>query len=107
HCCVRTAGGVEFDARCREDGAGVGQGVSVMLRPEAVRLAANGTGAHVARVLDVVFLGESSKVRIELAGGDVVSCIVATSSSGRTIAIGDTVAVAWDSKDALVIDCDA
>ena len=67
-----------------------GRPLRLLVRPERVEL--GGAGTLPARVIGVMYLGDRSEVRLELAGGQR---LLATASGGVSLAAGETVTVAF------------
>jgi len=82
------------------DGApGPGSDIGLLLRPERPKRAADGNALFDGRVVEIVYLGETVKYRIEDAGG--VQLIVRWPYAGREppLAHGDALRVGWDRDD--------
>jgi len=82
------------------DGApGPGSDIGLLLRPERPKRAADGNALFDGRIVEIVYLGETVKYRIEDAGG--VQLIVRWPYGGREppLAHGDALRVGWDRDD--------
>ena len=82
------------------DGApGPGSDIGLLLRPERPKRAADGNALFDGRIVEIVYLGETVKYRIEDAGG--VQLIVRWPYAGREppLAHGDALRVGWDRDD--------
>jgi putative spermidine/putrescine transport system ATP-binding protein len=100
---VRTAAGLTFDVAA--SGLTQGATVGIVLRPERVRLKAEGEGSqagHVGRIADAAFAGGMWRYRLLLDTGD---SLMATQSNLGTapFKVGDAVAAAFSPADAWVI----
>jgi ABC-type Fe3+/spermidine/putrescine transport system ATPase subunit len=84
--------------------------VTVALRPEALRLVAPGAAAPAgwatlaAQLAGVEFLGALTRLRVMLAGGTALT--VATLEMHAALQLGQTLTVAYDPADAVVLDAD-
>lgn len=100
----RKAGIVELDCGGSFASAGMDGRVSVMVRPEAVRLdvppLATGT------VVDRVFLGPFTKVLVRLDDGTEVAAHIGEAAGGALPALDSTVGVGWLNQDARCLDAD-
>jgi spermidine/putrescine ABC transporter ATP-binding subunit len=68
-----------------------GRALRLLVRPERVELGATGPNTVPARVVGVMYLGDHSEVRLELAGGQRLLAIVrgnASLSAGETVTVG-------------------
>ena len=102
---VRLAhGGATVGARDRCGACPAGTDVALVLRPDAVSLAAPGAAALEAGVADVWFLGDRYGARLELAGDGVAPIEIQVDvPAGAGIAIGDRVGVAIDEAAAVAV----
>jgi putative spermidine/putrescine transport system ATP-binding protein len=99
---VRTAAGLTFDVAA--SGLRQGATVAIVLRPERVRLQAQGGphAGHVGRIADAAFAGGIWRYRLLLDTGD--SLMVTQSNLGTPpFKVGDAVAAAFSPADAWVI----
>jgi putative spermidine/putrescine transport system ATP-binding protein len=100
---VRTAGGLAFDVVA--SGLTVGAAVSVILRPERIRLQRGQCvpgGGHAGRIEDAAFAGGVWRYRLRLSSGE--GLIATQSNLGLTpFGTGETVAATWSPEDAWVI----
>ena len=69
-----------------------GSVVRLLVRPERVELGVTGTNTLAASVIGVMYLGDHSEVRLELAGGQR---LLAIARGGVSLAAGDAVTVAF------------
>jgi putative spermidine/putrescine transport system ATP-binding protein len=69
-----------------------GSGVRLLVRPERVELGGAGPDTLSARVVGVMYLGDHSEVRLELAGGQR---LLAIAGAGVSLAAGDAVTVGF------------
>lgn len=80
----------------------------LMLRPEAVRLSAAGSGDPAmlsGTVVETHFYGGSSVTSVGITGLD--SPLIARQAGAPAFAVGDEVGVAWEPADAVVLAADA
>jgi len=100
---VRTAAGLTFDVAA--SGLRPGITVDIVLRPERIRLHAEGEGSHaghVGQIADAAFAGGIWRYRLLLRTGD--SLMVTQSNLGSaSFKVGDAVAAAFSPADAWVI----
>ena len=84
----------------------VGMPVTVMTRPEAVRVLASGQTARnqfSGRVTNQSFVGDRTKYFVTLTSGHQIGISVPNLASGTTIPVGTDIAIGWDAEDALLI----
>ena len=97
---VETASGLRLT--CDGEGAG-GSEVSVLLRPERIRVQPAGTGAETncfaARVIEVTYLGEDLHLGLELARGQVLRAAVKNVGAARGWAPTQAVEIVVDPAD--------
>ena len=108
-CRVDLAGGVELLATLGVPLA-VGDATTVSLRPERVLIAEAAAGRenqHRAEVVEVIYLGDHSRLRLRVFGGDGFEAKVPSAMTSRHFAAGATVAIGFDAKDCLALDHDA
>jgi ABC-type Fe3+/spermidine/putrescine transport system ATPase subunit len=100
---VRTAAGLTFDIAA--SGLRQGATVDIVLRPERIRLQAEGKGSHawhVGQIVDAAFAGGMWRYRLLLDTGD--SLMVTQSNLGSApFNVGDAIAAAFSPADAWVI----
>jgi ABC-type Fe3+/spermidine/putrescine transport system ATPase subunit len=100
---VRTAAGFTFDVAA--SGLRQGATVSIVLRPERIRLQTKGEGSHaghVGQIADAAFAGGLWRYRLLLGTGD--SFMVTQSNLGSApFKVGNAVAAAFAPADAWVI----
>jgi len=85
---------------------GSGTSVSVMVRPERVRLhnAPPGGSALEGRIEAVAFLGAASVLRVRLIDGSPFEVRTADGIGRAAGAVGDPVWISWDPADAVVLE---
>ena len=87
---------------CDADGCG-GTEVSVLLRPERIRVQPPGTGAETncfaARVVEVTYLGEDLHLGLELARGPVLRAALKNAGAARSWAPAQAIEVVVDPSD--------
>lgn len=104
-CEVETEGGLRTFGRALAPMA-AGAPVTVMLRPEVVRLLRNGQTARnsfVGRVTNHTFIGDRTKYYLTLPGGNEIGIMVNNRASTPLIPAGTDIAVGWDAEDALLL----
>jgi putative spermidine/putrescine transport system ATP-binding protein len=83
-----------------------GDACLLLVRPERIRLAEPGATADGARlegrVVEVTFLGESTRYRV--AAGPLILTIKQQSGSGSAFAVGDAVAATWPAEATVLLD---
>lgn len=102
---VRTAGGLSFLAQPRA-GEFSETDVSIVLRPEKVRLGDDATAAinkYTGRILRSVYLGDATQVSVELEGGIVLTAKRPNSAGRITYSVGESIAVGWDPDQTWVV----
>jgi ABC-type Fe3+/spermidine/putrescine transport system ATPase subunit len=77
---------------------------TLMVRPEAIRLA-GGDGALHGRVVQTSFLGSYVRVAVETAASDA-PVIVALHDAASVPAVGDDVSLSWTADDGIVLEAD-
>ncbi|MEX2647457.1 MAG: ABC transporter ATP-binding protein [Alphaproteobacteria bacterium] len=102
---ARQGGRVRLGAGSAFDDDGADGPVSVVVRPEAVRLGAVDADVRLeGRLEDAVFLGPYTRYRVALATGEE---IIAHASDGRIeegLAVGAPVAVGWSRADQRIVE---
>jgi putative spermidine/putrescine transport system ATP-binding protein len=95
---VVTAGGAAFSVAGR---AVAGQAVTLLLRPEAIRLVADPPAGHglLGMVDEALYLGGLRKYTIRLSSAETLAARVSTLPGVRPLAPGDRVGVEWDPQD--------
>jgi putative spermidine/putrescine transport system ATP-binding protein len=88
---IVTPEGVHFG--CAGSAEAKGRSVCAVLRPEDVRIRTDGSG-HGARVVDIVFLGQTVRYELELESGRRMTANA--DDARRRFAIGDPVVLSWD-----------
>jgi ABC-type Fe3+/spermidine/putrescine transport system ATPase subunit len=113
---VATADGATVSVRVDDHGLTVpaparalrsGEAVSLMIRPERVRVAAGG-GAEGSSlpvtVTEMIFRGPSTRVHLATASGtEVVAHLVDGDEDGRSLRPGDTAVACWEPEAAFVV----
>ncbi|MGI5241880.1 ABC transporter ATP-binding protein [Dactylosporangium sp. CA-139066] len=81
----------------------VGAGATLVIRPERVRLAADGSsaGGLAGVVRDVTFFGGTTRVAVQVTGLD--RPLLATVSGATTVAVGEQTRLAWSVGDAMLL----
>jgi spermidine/putrescine ABC transporter ATP-binding subunit len=100
---VETATGLRL--RCAVNGDDSGGEVSVLIRPERIRVEAPGSGAgsddnrFPARILEVTYLGEDLHLSLALGGGQSVRVALKNTGAARGWAVAQPVEVVVDPAD--------
>jgi putative spermidine/putrescine transport system ATP-binding protein len=87
---VELAGGVRLRVALREPPA-PGRTLRLLVRPERVTLGAAGPNTLTARVVSVMYLGDHSEVRLEIAGGQRLLALTRGDvrlTAGETVLVG-------------------
>jgi putative spermidine/putrescine transport system ATP-binding protein len=103
---VETAGGDVIEALAVKAGA-VGEATSLSLRPErAVIDPAAGTCANrfEARVEELIYLGDHTRVRINVCGDDGFIVKVPNAKGRPELALGQDITVGWEAEDCRALD---
>ena len=103
---VRVAGGAVQLVACAAAERRVGERVTVVLRPEKLRFVAAGAGvanAIGASVGDVVYLGETTRYWLQIAGGVGLALKAPSRSDTLRYGRGDRVEVSIDPRDVIVV----
>ncbi|MFU8874031.1 ABC transporter ATP-binding protein [Micromonospora sp. SL4-19] len=85
---------------CPRSADGVGAAATLAVRPERVRLGADGGVAGVVR--DVTFFGGTTRVAVDVVGLD--RPLLATVAGAAAVALGDRTRVDWSGADAVLLD---
>ncbi len=104
-CEVEGAGGIRTFGRALNP-LPPGTRVTIMLRPEAVRILGNGVTARnsfIGRVVDQTFIGDRTKYDLALEGGQRIGLTVHNRTSRPDIPPGSDITVGWDAGDALLM----
>jgi spermidine/putrescine ABC transporter ATP-binding subunit len=97
--CLRQADGTAIP--CAEPGVAAGSAAAAIVRPERVMLAPADAGAGLlATVGDVIYLGQSLRYHLDLAGRTVVAT---STDRGARFAAGAPVRLSWRPDDVWVI----
>ena len=82
-----------------------GGALSLILRPESLRVSAGEIGtenSYPGEIEDVIYLGASSECRVKV-GAVRLSAVMPSAAAARLIP-GEHVSIGWDAKDGVVID---
>jgi spermidine/putrescine transport system ATP-binding protein len=104
---VETEGGLRLCCAADSDGpqAGIGEALSLLLRPERIRVREPGSGngadpnCFAARVREVTYLGEDLHVALDLAGGESVRAALKNTAAERGWQPARPVEIAIDPAD--------
>lgn len=86
---VELAGGIRLDVRLRRPG-GAGTPVQLLIRPEHVEVPSAADGGLPAKVTSVMYLGDHSEIRLEIAGA---THVLATVRGATRLQAGESVPV--------------
>jgi spermidine/putrescine transport system ATP-binding protein len=88
------------------NGVTAGDQVRVMIRPEKIRLSANGAkGSLQGRIDSAMYLGEATQWKITLDGGQTLMVLEQNSESWRSVEgrVGQAVSLDWDADSAVLL----
>src|SRR5207253_5489347 len=107
---VETAAGLRL---CCGAGSAGGNGaerdVSVLLRPERIRVQDPGTGpdtapnCFAARIVEVTYLGEDLHLSLDLPGGDRLRAALKNARAARCLGAAQTVEITVDPSDIRIL----
>jgi putative spermidine/putrescine transport system ATP-binding protein len=100
---VEVEGGLTVRALSVNDG-GVGGLSRLSLRPERVALTSEGPNATEARVLELIYLGDHIRCRLEVAGNDQFVVKVPNGAGQKHLVVGETTPISWHSEDCRALD---
>jgi putative spermidine/putrescine transport system ATP-binding protein/spermidine/putrescine transport system ATP-binding protein len=86
-----------------EETATPGRTVRVAVRPERLRLGANGEPGIAARVREVVYRGAATHVYLDSAAGSLIAYAQNAGTGASALRAGDAVACGWDDGAAVVL----
>ncbi|MBS1870035.1 MAG: ABC transporter ATP-binding protein [Actinobacteria bacterium] len=81
-----------------------GERVELFVRPEQVTLAAAGERALAGRVAQALYLGDTTRYRVRLGDGTLVTAAVANRSDAPRFAAEQQVSLDWEAASARVLD---
>src|SRR5256714_8435171 len=90
----------------QSNGAVVGERVRLMVRPEKIKLSAEGAdGALGGRIESAVYLGESTQWRVALDGGQTITALEQNRQpfDSTQARIGQPVSVSWEPASAVIL----
>ncbi len=105
-CSVRLGDGSMVKA-LRINVSGEGERSTLSLRPERVVVgdaAANMPNRFDAEVLELIYLGDHIRVRMNVCGDDEFIVKVPNNSGGRLVAVGNKASVGWSVEDCRALD---
>jgi spermidine/putrescine transport system ATP-binding protein len=88
------------------NGVALGERVRLMVRPEKIRLSANGADSTLhGRIESAVYLGESTQWRVALDGGQAITALEQNQQpfDSTQDRIGQTVSVSWEPASAVIL----
>jgi spermidine/putrescine transport system ATP-binding protein len=104
-CVTATSGTIRGAAR----GCGIGDDVSLSIRPECISLSADDhatpaptINAMLGTLRDIAFIGSRVVYRVEAESGELMTCQTARPSSGIDLEVGSRVRLGWN-DDAVVV----
>ena len=84
---------------------GEGARTTLSLRPERITLGSNGTDAALrGRIEELIYLGDTLRVRLSVAGSDEFIVKVPNHGGSRSLAKGAEVDVGWSTEDCHALD---
>jgi spermidine/putrescine transport system ATP-binding protein len=102
----RRAGAIEF-AGLRMPSVGADGSVSIVIRPEHVKLGVSGLSADITLkgvLKNAVYLGAVVRYQVDLSGGQRVIATSAERATRRELSIGDAVWCGWSLEDQRIIE---
>ena len=85
--------------------AGVGKQTLCSIRPERVRLGDKaGENAVDGKVLELIYLGDHIRCRMEVHGSDEFIVKVPNAGDGSMLSVGQSIKVGWDKNDCRALD---
>ena len=100
---VRLDGGIEANALAVNNG-GVGSRTMLSIRPERVFIGEQGENAFDARVLELIYLGDHIRCRLDVAGNTDFIVKVPNSAGHSHLVVGETARVSWMTEDCRALD---
>lgn len=95
---VDVEGGLKVQALAVNCG-GVGEQTTLSLRPERVSLHTGHTNSTEARVLELIYLGDHIRCRLEVSGNDQFIVKIPNGADQKHLAVGETTPISWKSED--------
>ncbi len=84
---------------------GVGTQTLVSIRPERVSIGSNeGPNATQAQVLELIYLGDHIRCRLNVHGNDEFVVKVPNSAGHQHLVVGENTDISWDPRDARALD---
>ncbi|MGB0410770.1 MAG: ABC transporter ATP-binding protein [Pikeienuella sp.] len=100
---VRLDGGIETNSLAVNNGA-VGTRTMLSIRPERVFIGDQGENAFEARVLELIYLGDHIRCRLDVAGNTDFIVKVPNSAGHSHLVVGETTRVSWMTEDCRALD---
>jgi putative spermidine/putrescine transport system ATP-binding protein len=100
---VRLDGGMEAGALAVNNG-GVGTRTMLSIRPERVFIGEQGENMFDARVLELIYLGDHIRCRLDVAGNTEFIVKVPNSAGHSHLEVGETTRVSWMTEDCRALD---
>ncbi|NNK79242.1 MAG: ABC transporter ATP-binding protein [Litoreibacter sp.] len=82
----------------------VGTETLVSIRPERVDVASEGENATDARVLELIYLGDHIRCRLDVHGNDEFVVKVPNSAGHEHLTVGEMTRISWAAEDARALD---
>ncbi|MFY0691924.1 MAG: ABC transporter ATP-binding protein [Paracoccaceae bacterium] len=82
----------------------VGTNTLVSIRPERVDVASDGENATDARVLELIYLGDHIRCRLDVHGNEEFVVKVPNSAGHEHLTVGEMTRISWASEDARALD---
>ena len=100
---VDVEGGLQVQALAVNCGD-VGTQTTLSLRPERVSLNGDGPNSTSARVLELIYLGDHIRCRLEVSGDDQFIVKVPNGAGQKHLVVGETTPISWQSEDCRALD---
>ncbi len=106
-CTVKLPGAAGEVRALRVNVEGEGAETTLSLRPERVKIDADGSGLpniFQGEVKELIYLGDHIRVRVDLAGNDEFIVKIPNASGERRIKVGEAVSLGWTAEDCRALD---
>ena len=100
---VELAGGKETKALVVNCG-GVGNATEISIRPERVNIGASGENVTEAKVLELIYLGDHIRCRLDVFGNQEFVVKVPNSAGHEHLSVGEVTQINWAPQDARALD---
>lgn len=82
----------------------VGSATLVSIRPERVVIGGDGTNATQAKVMELIYLGDHIRCRLDVCGNDEFVVKVPNAAGHDHLSVGEMTQVSWAAEDARALD---